>query len=340
MTRFNKRLGIAAAAGALLILTAFAERDSIRKFRTDQKNRAAVQDYLQQKYGFRGTIGETGSVIYYYTAAVREQDTFFQVILDSDGKPLLDTYQYDAVTAAVKAQIREAFPDCLLLDLRLLTPVHYQEKTGDTIRFPFGLGADTLFDGTNLDAVLTGCLTEVTAYYADTDFADCALFGKLTDWNTVGRFVSFDTEAHAEMFLQSGRIPALAADEPLYAPYITQIRVFDTETHQSRITGYPMQEGDGFRFCCPAVPDVQCREADPVTDGAVSQTYWFDSAENPVYVYYPLESLPDYENLTVVCATPDGKSRTGTAIVRCGDYAVFELNGVMNPSWALVQKQQ
>lgn len=185
-------------------------------------------------------------------------------------QPVLDTYQYDEVVKAIKTRIRDVNPGCQRIDLSIYGPERYIEKYGYTVRPMFGLDADTQYDGSNLDAVVKDCKLELTAYFAENDLAESPLTKQLEAWNTEGRFVAFDTGAHLSAYLENSRSSPSAAlsDEVLYAPYITQIREFDIESHSSVLTNYQLHEGDGFLYCCPAFPEVRCMEPEHQTEGA------------------------------------------------------------------------
>lgn len=344
MTKKQKGLCAAAAAGVLLICTAITQRDTIQKYCADKQAVSAAQRYLQQKYGIKGTVLETSNLFSYTNVRFKDQDMEYCVYLDAEQQPLLDTYQYDEMTAALKKQIADRYPDCLDIQLSLSGPEWYIEETGDTVRSQFGLDADNKYDGSNLDAVLTGCKVDLTAVFAETDFTDFPLAEQLKAWDADGTLFSFDTKEHAEESLNSPYFTdaALWRDGVMYAPHITQMCTFDSKSHSSEIKKYQLNEGDGFLFFSPDVPDARCIGPEPLPVQSLTETYQFNTGTAAVYVYYPTAALPEYGKLCAVC-DPCGKNDPQELeLTRCGDYTVFVLSSRdnANPRWTLIQKQQ
>ena len=342
MTGIQKGLCIAASAGLLLAFGAFTQRERIREHISSKQCIAAAQNYLQQKYGFNGTVQNTYNVFSYWNVLFKDQEHEYYVYLDADRQPIQDTYQYDEITAAVKKQITDACPGCLKIDLSLSGPERYLEDLGDNVRFCFGLNANTKYDGSNLDQILTDCKADLTAVFAETDLADFSLTGQLEAWNADGRMFSFDSKEHAEAFLHSSRdlqaSPGKNAE--LFAPHITQIRTFDSTAHNSEVTGFALQEGDGFLFFSPKVPGVTCIGPEPLPQQGVTGTYQFNSGTAQIYVYYPAASLQNADNLCAVYAAAGESSTREISPEHCGDYLVFSISGEPNPRWTLRQKQQ
>ena len=339
----DKKLLCAAVGTAVLLTGVTVSRlDRIREYCTDRKAVSAAQDYLQQKYGFRGKVQEVHKLFGYSNVLFRDEQKEYKVYLDAQQKPVQDTYQYDEIVEAFKKQITDVYPDCLNIDLVLFSPEQYLEKSGYTVRPQFGLDADTEFDGSNLAEILTDCSAELIGYFTNTDFSDAALTDMLTDLDTSGRFVSFDTESHGRQFLDSNRIPEQAdtLNETRFAPHITQIRTFDREKHSSEIMSLPLHEGDGFLYCCPAVPDVTCIGPEPLSVQGITGTYQFNSGTAEVFVYYPAASLPDARTLRAAFAAAGDSGIREIAPSCCGDYVVFALSGGSNPRWTLMQNKQ
>ena len=103
------------------------------------------------------------------------------------------------------------------------------------------------------------------------------------------------------------------------------------------MTNYPLHEGEGFLYCCPAFPQVQCMEAEQQPEDAVTKSWWLDSGDHAAYIYYPIESLPDSESLYVKYGANAGESTSKDSLIPCGDYAVAPLIGEMNPRWYLAK---
>ena len=341
MTKKKTALCITAAAGILIAGAAFVNRKRLREYREKRQIIRIAQDYLQQKYGFQGDTRDVQTALGLHSVLFTDENQIreYRVYLDANMQPVLDTYQYDDVRKAINTRIHEAYPECERIELSVYSPERYIETMGDTARTVFGLDADTKFDGSNLDAVLKDCKLELTAYFTAADLADSPLTEQLEAWNTAGRFVAFDTAAHLSEYLQSDCFSRAASvpDDVFYAPYITQIREFDSESQSSTLTNYPLHEGDGFLYCCPAFPKVTCKKSEKQAEDAVSPGYWLDCAKDAAYVYYPIASLPDSESLFAVHGAYTEEERTTEPLIRCGDYAVIPLVGDMNPCWYLTK---
>ena len=339
----KKKTALCAAAAAVILISgaAFVNRDRLREYRENRQIIRIAQDYLQQKYGFKGKPQKTSRLADYSNVLFTDEKGYriYRVYLDPNRQPVLDTYQYDEIVSALKTRIMEDYPDCHEVLLSLSCPEQYIEQLGATARYTFGLDADTKFDGSNLDAILTNCEIELMAYFSETDLEKAPLTDLLETHCIDGRFVAFDTQAHLMECRRAGWSSRSASvpDDVLYAPYITQIREFGSKSQSSALTNYPLHEGEGFLYCCPAFPQVQCMESEQQPEDAVTKSFWLDSGDHAAYIYYPIESLPDSESLYVKYGANAGESTSKDSLIPCGDYAVAPLIGEMNPRWYLAK---
>lgn len=351
----------------VLIIAVWWGRIILKKVQEHQKDtrlKTIAVNFIKEKYGIEPGAQEATECIggSYYAITLYEGNQKYYVFLNEETGFLADTYQYEEIKAALEKYIAETYPNCQYSYISIAyTP------SEEILGYRFCLERNTYFDGSNLDEVLQDAEIQLTMYYAETEFADCALFQELQEWNTNGAFVSFDTQEHLEQYLDTGTILRPYEDEDIehyrqdicYAPYIQQIWKLNKE--KSCSTNYPLKEGNDFLYCCPAVPELSFgmedatvlamniygssnrEECENALNHAVSDAYQFlGSNWNNIYVYLPIAEFPDYDNCNALWfASNTGQNiNSSSKLTKCGDYAVFSISAGENPAWMLVQQDE
>lgn len=336
----------------------------VQEHQKDTRLKTIAVNFIKEKYGIEPEAQEATECIgaSYYGITLYEGKKKFFVFLSEETDFLADTYQYEEIRTTLEKHITETYPNFQYSDISIAHTL-----PGDFMGYRLFLDRDTYFDGSNLDEVLQDAKIQLTMYYAETEFTDCALFQELQEWDTDGAFVSFDTQEHLEQYLNMGTVLMPHADEDeeyygkdiFYAPYIQQIWRLNKEKSYS--ANYPLKEGNGFLYCCPSVPELSFGMTDTTAlamniygnsnreewentlNHAISDAYQFLGCNwNNIYVYLPIAEFPDYDNCNALWfAFNTGHNINGSRkLTKCGDYAVFNISAGENPAWMLVHQDE
>lgn len=350
----------------VLIIVVWLGSIFLKKVQEHQKDirlKTIAVNFIKEKYCIEPEAQEAESIdAHYYGITLYDGKQKFFVFLNEETGFLADTYQYEEIRTALEKHITETYPNCQYSDISISHTL-----PGDFMGYRLFLDRTTYFDGSNLDEVLQDAKIQLTMYYAETEFTDCALFQELQERNTDGAFVSFDTQEHLEQYLNMGDVLMPHADEDVeyyskdifYAPYIQQIWKLNKEISYS--TNYPLKEGNGFLYCCPSVPELSFGMADTkvlamniygssnredwenTLNHTISDAYQFTGCFwNNIYVYLPIAEFPDYDNCSALWfAFNPGQNISGSRkLTKYGDYAVFHISAGENPTWMLVQQDE
>lgn len=322
------------------------EEKAINEKNLRQAEENAVE-YIEKKYGFTPTVTESileqspglfgGTYLTSAMVRLTYDDKEFSVYIDGETKNTdgADNYQEDDIISAVTDRISSVTPQLRSLRLRGGEGLGVYPNFYGYDRDYFNNLYSAYFDGNNFDEVFSDTLCSITVDYIDADFTE--LNEKDFDFLTFGSqfgmdMLSYRTEADYENKPDYGEISDFASIKK-HAILIEESLSFGKNGREHG--EYTLGQCDNFyyyisdnepetvSFSEVTMPDISNWSGNGVIDGEfVTPAYKIDNSANErLYIYYPLSELPEKARIATYVKTDEGeKFRVSPLTEDMGNY--------------------
>lgn len=334
--------------------------------------KAEAIEYVRDKYGIDAEIKyeDTFDRFFYWdkgqnavcsgTIVMISEDREFMLIEDNYGGSYTyrDNYQSKEIDEAVQKEIERFLPGAQLVSVSIYTEGSYALS---------GMfGKDIVYDGENLDDVLSRCSINVKADYIDTNLDSPGLTSWLDSMNADAELLSFDTKAHYDQYIntiedleRNGQLTGSVREQTArrsreimpYLPYLNDTLLIGSAYEDS---SYELESYGDILYCHDdpekndevTLAEISAETfAENFNNGEmkgtpISPAYQFKGNDCNVTVYYPIDKLKSYDEETVrsiinIATFESGYQKT----FRTDDYAVFCLHH-KDPEFMLVDKSE